>query len=525
MTTAYEMVVGLEVHVQLKTRTKAFCRCSTSFGDPPNTNTCPVCLALPGALPVLNQHAVDLAARAALALGLEVHERSIFARKNYFYPDLPKGYQISQFDRPLAERGKLAIGGGRSIGITRIHMEEDAGKSVHDRFPGFTAIDLNRAGVPLIEIVSEPEIRSSAEAGAYLRALKEILLYAEVSDCSMEEGSLRVDANVSARPVGETIFRTRTEIKNLNSFSNVERALELEYARHVSVHESGGTIIQQTMLFDAHKNEVRGARSKEGSHDYRYFPEPDLPPLVLNTAWIQGVRYGLPEFPAARRARYVSSFALSETDAEVLTASRAVGDYFEKVASASGDAKAAANWVMGEVLASLNESGADILTFPVKPESLGELISLIKGGGLSNTAAKTVFATMLKDGGAPGAIAERDGLLQVGDDSALIAWIDEVWAEHPDEAARYAGGERKLQGVLVGFVMRKSKGRADPEEGESTSGSEGRHVERPLQRARKCERAVRESELALSFRAHRIVAAALHRRAAHELCRAQRPVS
>jgi aspartyl-tRNA(Asn)/glutamyl-tRNA(Gln) amidotransferase subunit B len=462
MNTTYEMIVGLEVHVQLKTRTKAFCRCSTSFGDHPNTNTCPVCLALPGALPVLNERAVELAARAALALGLEVHERSVFARKNYFYPDLPKGYQISQFDRPLAERGTLAIGGGRSIGITRIHMEEDAGKSVHDRFAGFTAIDLNRAGVPLIEIVSEPEIRSSAEAGAYLRALKEILLYAKVSDCSMEEGSLRVDANVSARPVGETALRTRTEIKNLNSFSNVERALEIEYARHCAVHDAGGTIVQQTMLFDAHKNDVRGARSKEGSHDYRYFPEPDLPPLVLTSAWIQGVRYGLPEFPAARRARYAASYSLGVADAEVLTASRAVGDYFEKVASAAGDAKAAANWVMGEVLASLNESGRDIGAFPVKAESLGELIALIKDGSLSNTAAKTVFATMLREGGPPAAIAARDGLLQVGDDSALIAWIDEVWAEHPDESARFAGGERKLQGVLVGFVMKKSKGRADP---------------------------------------------------------------
>jgi aspartyl-tRNA(Asn)/glutamyl-tRNA(Gln) amidotransferase subunit B len=462
MSTVYEMIVGLEVHVQLKTRTKAFCRCSTSFGDPPNTNTCPVCLALPGALPVLNERAVELAARAALALGLEVRERSVFARKNYFYPDLPKGYQISQFDLPLAERGTLAIGGGRSIGITRIHMEEDAGKSVHDRFAGFTAIDLNRAGVPLIEIVSEPEIRSSAEAGEYLRALKEILLFSEVSDCSMEEGSLRVDANVSARPVGESAFRTRTEIKNLNSFSNVERALELEYARHVSVHESGGAIVQQTMLFDAHKNEVRGARSKEGSHDYRYFPEPDLPPLVLTPAWLQGVRYGLPEFPAARRARYAKDLGLSDADAAVLTASRDLGDYFEKVAAVSLDAKLAANWVMSEVSASLNESGNDIGAFPLKPAALGELVALVKNGTLSNNAAKTVFATMLKEGGNAAEIAKRDGLLQVGDDSALIAWIDEVWAEHPDEAARFAGGELKLQGVLVGFVMKKSKGRADP---------------------------------------------------------------
>ena len=462
MSAAWEMIVGLEVHAQLKTRTKAFCRCSTSFGDPPNTNTCPVCLALPGALPVLNARAVELAVRAALALGLDVRERSVFARKNYFYPDLPKGYQISQFDRPLAERGSLAIGGRRSIGITRIHMEEDAGKSVHDRFAGFTAIDLNRAGVPLIEIVSEPDVRGSAEAGAYLRALKEILLYTEVSDCSMEEGSLRVDANVSARRAGEEAYRTRTEVKNLNSFSNVERALEIEFARHCAVHEAGGTIVQQTMLFDAHRNEVRPARSKEGSHDYRYFPEPDLPPLVLTGAWIQGVRYGLPELPAARRARYASSYALGAADAEVLTASRAVGDYFEKVASTSGDAKAAANWVMGEVLASLNESGGDIDEFPVTAEALGELVALVTNGALSNTAAKTVFATMLDEGGVAASIAERDGLLQVGDDSALTVWIDEVWAEHPVEAARFAAGERKLQGVLVGFVMKKSKGRADP---------------------------------------------------------------
>ena len=458
----YEMVVGLEVHVQLRTRTKAFCRCSTSFGEAPNRNTCPVCLALPGALPVLNERAVELATRAALALGLTVHERSVFARKNYFYPDLPKGYQISQFDRPLAERGSLAIGGGRTIGITRIHMEEDAGKSVHDRFAGFTAIDLNRSGVPLIEIVSEPEIRGSAEAGAYLRALKEILLYADVSDCSMEEGSLRVDANVSARAAGEQAYRTRTEIKNLNSFSNVERALEFEFARHCAAYDAGSAVVQQTMLFDAHKNEVRAARSKEESHDYRYFPEPDLPPLVLVPAWIQGVKYGLPEFPAARRARYTSAYALSALDADVLTASRAVGDYFERVASAAGDAKAAANWVMGEVLASLNETDGDIAAFPVPAHALGELIALVKQGALSNSAAKTVFATLLSEGGSAAAIAERDGLLQVGDDSALIAWIDAVWAEHPGEAARFAGGERKLQGVLVGFVMKKSKGRADP---------------------------------------------------------------
>ncbi len=458
----YEMVVGLEVHVQLKTRTKAFCRCSTNFGDPPNANTCPVCLALPGALPVLNERAVELASRAALALECTVYERSIFARKNYFYPDLPKGYQISQFDKPLAERGRVVISDGHAIGITRIHMEEDAGKSVHDRFPGFTAIDLNRSGVPLIEIVSEPEIRSSSEAGAYLRALREILLYAEVSDCSMEEGSLRVDANVSARPFGQTEFNTRTEVKNLNSFSNVERALELEFARHCQVHEAGGTIVQQTMLFDANKNEVRGARSKEGSHDYRYFPEPDLPPLVLTSAYLEKIRASLPELPAARRARFASALGLSAGDAEVLTASRAVGDWFESVVKLTGDAKLSANWVMGEVLASLKETDASITDFPISAAQLAELISLVKGGALSNTAAKAVFATLKTEGGSAKSIAERDGLVQIGDDSALIAWIDEVWAENPGEAARFAGGEAKLKGVLVGLVMKKSKGRGDP---------------------------------------------------------------
>ena len=458
----YEMVVGLEVHVQLKTRTKAFCRCATTFGDPPNRNTCPVCLALPGALPVLNAEAVALALRAVLALGCTVHERSEFARKNYFYPDLPKGYQISQFDRPLAERGRVELPGDGAIGITRVHMEEDAGKLVHDRFAGVTAVDLNRSGVPLIEIVSEPGIRSATEAGAYLRALREILRYADVSDCSMEEGSLRVDANVSARPHGEPALRTRTEIKNLNSFSNVERALELEFARHCAVYDAGGAIVQQTMLFDAARGAVRPARSKEESHDYRYFPEPDVPPLVLARAEIDRVRAALPELPAARRSRYVSALRVTAADAQVLAASRAVGDYFEAVAAAAGDAQAAAHWVTGELLASLNATGGDVTATPVRAERLGALIALVARGAVSNTAAKTIFATMHRDAADPAAIAARDGLLQVGDDDALRAWIDEVWAEHPEEAARFAAGERRLQGVLVGHVMRKSGGRADP---------------------------------------------------------------
>ncbi len=459
---AWEMVVGLEVHVQLRTASKAFCACSTAFGNAPNSNTCPVCLALPGALPVLNARAVELAARAAIALGCTVHTRSVFARKNYFYPDLPKGYQISQADRPLATGGRVTLADGSSVGVTRVHMEEDAGKSVHDRYVGMTAIDLNRAGVPLIEIVGEPEIRSSAQAGEYLRALKEILVFAEVSDCSMEEGSLRVDANVSARPRGETTFRPRTEIKNLNSFSNVQRALDLEFARHVATYEAGGTIAQQTMLFDAESGEVRAARSKEGSHDYRYFPEPDLPPLVLESAWLDAQRAALPELPAARRARFTAAFALSEQEVVALTADRALAEFFEATAAAAQDGKLAANWVLGEVLAALNADGGSLAAFPVTPARLAALIRLVKDGGVSSTAAKTLFQTLRADPGEPRAIAERDGLLQIGDDSALVGWIDEVFAEHPDEAARYAAGERKLQGVLVGFVMKKSKGRADP---------------------------------------------------------------
>ncbi len=455
----YDMVVGLEVHVQLRTRTKAFCRCPSSFGDPPNRNTCPVCLGLPGALPVLNGRAVELATRAALALGCTVHERSEFARKNYFYPDLPKGYQISQFDRPLATGGVVAVG-HRRVGITRIHLEEDAGKSVHDRFAGYTAIDLNRAGVPLIEIVSEPDIRSSAEAAAYLKALREILVYADVSDCSMEEGSLRVDANVSARPRGEPTLRTRTEIKNLNSFANVERALEMEFARHCAAYDAGGPVVQETMLYDAAADAVRPARSKEESHDYRYFPDPDLPPLVLAPGFIDAVRVALPELPAARRARYADAFRVAPADAEVLTADRDVSDYFEAVVATGAPPQIAANWLRGEVLATRN-AGAGDAAF-VAPERLAALIALVRDGSVSNTAAKAIYRTMLADAASPAEIARRDGLVQVGDDDALARWVDEVFAENPDEAARFVAGEARLRGVLVGLVMKKSKGRADP---------------------------------------------------------------
>jgi len=463
----YEMVVGLEVHVQLLTRTKAFCRCSTEFGAPPNVQVCPVCLGLPGALPVLNEHVVDLAIRAALALDCRVHLVSVFARKNYFYPDLPKGYQISQYDRPLATAGRLTIEGDRgdataSIGITRLHIEEDAGKSVHDRFPTLTAIDLNRAGVPLIEIVTEPDIRSSQAAGAYLRSLKQLLEFLEVSDVSMEEGSLRVDANISARRVGASQLGTKTEVKNLNSFSAVERALDAEFARQCGILDAGQRVIQQTMLWDGVTASVRPARIKEESHDYRYFPEPDLPPLVLELDRVETIRRELPELPAKRRARYRETLGLSPYDADVLTATKALGDYFEEVVRHHRDAKAAANWVMGEVRAALNASKIDIAHFPVRAADLGELLDLVRDDVLSGTAAKRVFAVMAQTGERASQIAQREGLAQVRDDSALRGWIDQVVAEHPKEIARYAGGEQKLLGVLVGFVMKKSSGRADP---------------------------------------------------------------
>jgi aspartyl-tRNA(Asn)/glutamyl-tRNA(Gln) amidotransferase subunit B len=465
----YELVVGLEVHVQLRTATKIFCNCSTTFGDPPNANTCPVCLALPGALPVLNARAVELAARAALALGCTVHRSSVFARKNYFYPDLPKGYQISQFDRPLATKGAVQIGetevgGAILVGVTRVHMEEDAGKSVHDRFDGYTAVDLNRAGVPLVEIVSEPDMRSSAEAGAYARVVKQLVQYVGASDASMEEGSLRVDANVSVRRRGDTKLGTKTEIKNMNSFSNVERAIEVEFARQCALIDAGGKVEQQTMLWDAARNEVRPARAKEGSHDYRYFPEPDLPPLLLTPEWIDAQRAALPELPGARRARLTREYELGEKDVDVLTADPALADYFESTARASDDPRGAANWVVRDVLSHLNDSGRTLAEFArvVRPADLGALLRLVRDGTLSRTAAAKVFGVIARTGEAPKVVAEREGLLQVSDEGQVRHWVDEVWREQPDEAARFAAGDRKLQGFLVGLVMKKSKGSADP---------------------------------------------------------------
>ena len=463
----YELVVGLEVHCQLATATKIFCACGTSFGDAPNRNTCPVCLGMPGALPVLNAHAVELAVRASLALGCTVHATSIFARKNYFYPDLPKGYQISQFDQPLATGGVIDVGpdsdgAQRPIRVTRVHMEEDAGKSVHDRFAGWTAIDLNRAGTPLIEIVSEPDIRSSRDAGSYLRQLKQILEYTEVSDANMEEGSLRVDVNISVRPRGTETLGTKTEIKNLNTFSGVERSIDIEYARQCDVLNAGGTIVQQTMLWDGVRNEIRPARSKEGSHDYRYFPDPDLPPLVLDPAFIRVQHDALPELPRARRDRLVAECGVTLAEAEQLTSERELADYYESVVAASGDGKRASNWVLGVLLAALNARGGAIDEPPVSAERVAALIRLEAEGMVSNSAAKQLFALLLDGDADPRQLAEREGLLKVTDDSALIGWIDEVFAEMPVEAQRFRSGETKLQGVLVGHVMRKSKGAADP---------------------------------------------------------------
>ena len=487
---AWETVIGLEVHAQLKTRTKMFCGCSSVFGDPPNTNVCPVCLGLPGALPVPNEQALRLAVRAAYGLGLTVHPRSIFARKNYFYPDLPKGYQISQHVEPLSTGGRLEIEspdrGPLTVGITRIHVEEDAAKSFHDKVPGMTAVDFNRSGVPLIEIVGEPDLRSPAEARAYLTALKQVLVYLEVSDCSMEEGSLRVDANVSVRPAGSAELRTRCEIKNLNSFANVERALVFERDRHIAVCEAGGTIEQRTMTFDAAKGEVRPTRPKEESHDYRYFPEPDIPPLVLAPEWLDAERAALPELPAGKRVRFEGQYGLTRYEAGVLTAEREQADLYEMAVAKGGSPKSVATWMMNEVdrlqavyrrvsapeIAKLTPrlSSAEVFVTAVAAVSQSvETGDLNRQGGrqlLEEMAAKPERLVESLAAGAPRAIAaslaKPLGILQVSDTGEIDGWVREVLDVHAAQVARYKGGEEKLYGFLVGQVMKRSKGRADP---------------------------------------------------------------
>jgi aspartyl-tRNA(Asn)/glutamyl-tRNA(Gln) amidotransferase subunit B len=462
----YEPVIGLEVHVQLNTRTKIFCGCPTGFGAPPNSNVCPVCLGLPGALPVLNRRAVEMAIQAALATHCRVNAFSRFARKNYFYPDLPKGYQISQYDQPLAEHGwvEAALEGGKKrVGITRIHLEDDAGKSIHDGFKDsdrYTYVDLNRSGTPLIEIVSEPDIRSSDEAYGYLTELKQILQYVGVSECDMEKGQLRCDANVSVRLKGAEKFGTKAEVKNLNSFRFAKLALDFEIARQVAVLEGGRRVEQETRLYNVATGETVGMRSKEHAHDYRYFPEPDLVPLRVSEAWLAEIRESVPELPADKRNRFVESYGLREYDAQVLTGTREISDYFEQAAKAAGDPRMAANWVTGDLLGALK--GREITESPVSPEQLGELVAFIAKGEISGKMAKDIFAKMFESGESAAAIIDREGLRQISDTGALERIVDEVIAASPKQVEQFKSGKTGVLGYLVGQVMKASKGQANP---------------------------------------------------------------
>ena len=464
----YEAVIGLEVHVQLATRTKIFCGCATSFGAAPNTNVCPVCLGLPGALPVLNRRAVELAIEASLALNCTVNPKSIFARKNYFYPDLPKGYQISQYDQPLAEHGfvdVLSDGAPKRIGVTRVHMEDDAGKSIHDGFKDsdrYTYVDLNRSGTPLIEIVSEPDMRTSGEAYAYLTEIKQVMQYINVSTCDMEKGHLRCDANVSVRLRGAEKFGTKAEVKNLNSFKFLKLALDHEIARQVALIESGGRVVQETRLYNPDTDETVSMRSKESAHDYRYFPEPDLMPLRISDAWRESVRSRMTELPASRRRRFIQDYGLREYDADVLTASRAMSEYFEKVAASSGDARAAANWVMGDLSALLKHEGKEIEDSPVSAERLGQLIALIAQGKINGKLAKDIFPKMAASNESAEAIMQREGLESISDEGALGKIIDEVIAANPKQVEQYKGGKQQVIGFLVGQAMKATRGQADP---------------------------------------------------------------
>jgi aspartyl-tRNA(Asn)/glutamyl-tRNA(Gln) amidotransferase subunit B len=458
----YEPVIGLEVHVQLNTRSKIFCGCATSFGAPPNTNVCPVCLGLPGALPVLNARALEMAIQAALAMHCQVNSFSRFARKNYFYPDLPKGYQISQYDQPLAEHGWLEVvvdGAKKRIGVTRVHLEDDAGKSIHDGFKDsdrYTYVDLNRSGTPLIEIVSEPDLRSSEEAYEYLSELKQVMQYVGISECDMEKGQLRCDANVSVRLKGTEKFGTKAEVKNLNSFRFAKMALDYEIARQVAVIESGGRVEQETRLYNVATGETAGLRSKEHAHDYRYFPEPDLVPLRVSEAWLERIRKAMPELPADKRSRFVADYALREYDAQVLTATRAISDYFEQAAAVAGDPRTTANWVTGELM------GIPDAFDKITPQATGTLVRKMNEGEISGKMAKDIFAKMYETGLSPETIIERDGLRQISDTGALEKIVDGVIAANPKQLEQYKSGKTTVIGYFVGQVMKASKGQANP---------------------------------------------------------------
>ncbi|MBI3181804.1 MAG: Asp-tRNA(Asn)/Glu-tRNA(Gln) amidotransferase subunit GatB [Myxococcales bacterium] len=462
----FQPVIGLEVHAQLLTRSKIFCSCSTEFGAPPNHHTCPVCLGLPGVLPVLNRRVVEMAVLTGLALGCEIQRRSVWSRKNYFYPDLPKGYQITQYDQPICEQGRLLIdgeGGERAIRIRRVHMEEDAGKSVHDPVRGISLVDLNRAGVPLLEIVSEPDLRSPEEAAEYMRSLRDLLVYLGVNDGNLEEGSLRCDANVSVMPKGSAQLGTRTELKNLNSYRFLQKAIELEIARQVLVLESGGKVEQETRLFDAERGETRSMRSKEEAHDYRYFPEPDLPPLVLDEGLVEAQAKALPELPRAKLERFRTQYGLPAYDAKLLTSERPLADYFEAVAAGYRDYKKLSNWFLGELLRLLKEQPTPIAALKIGPGHFAALLSSVDRGEISAGAGKEVLAEMFRTGAAPQTVIAERGLAQVSDQSAIEALVDEVLAKNPSEAEKYRAGKRQVFGFFVGQVMKAMKGKANPQ--------------------------------------------------------------
>ena len=465
MNDKYEVVIGLEVHVQLTTRTKIFCGCSTAFGQAPNSQTCPVCLGLPGALPVLNRQVVEYAIKAGLATNCRIAPHSIFARKNYFYPDLPKGYQISQFELPICEHGWLDIEteelGHKKVGITRIHMEEDAGKLLHND-ANSSSVDLNRACTPLLEVVSEPDMRSADEAIAYLRQLHQIVVYLGVCDGNMEEGSFRCDANVSIRPWGQKEFGTRAELKNLNSFRFIKQAIEYEVERQIEVIEDGGKVVQETRLFDADSGVTRSMRGKEEAHDYRYFPDPDLLPLDVSDAWVEQVRDSLPELPVAKLERYQSAFGLPAYDAGVLSAERPLAEYFEALVALHDNPKACSNWVMSEVLGALKDKGIAIADCPVTPSLLAGILKRIDDKTISGKIAKTVFEEVWNSGKSADQVIEEKGLKQVTDSGAIEAIVDEVIAANPGQVAEYRAGKEKLMGFFVGQVMKASKGKANP---------------------------------------------------------------